>query len=378
MKKSVGISAAFIILGLAGLAALWWVSSSLPQRSSVMANIWSFLLGQSRGASCALPQNDEELRRLLSPEQYEVMKRNGTELPFQNAHWNNKKEGLYVDPISGEPLFSSTAKYDSGTGWPSFTAPIRKESLLEKTDTRFGVTRIEVRTKKSDSHLGHVFSDGPGPTGLRYCINSAALRFIPRENLEAEGYGEYLILFEKKSPQRTPATLPPKMETAFFGGGCFWGVEAVFQKVKGVLQTTVGYMGGSIQNPTYEQVSSDQTGYAETVQIDYDPSKISYNQLLYLFWDIHDPTTLNRQGPDHGTQYRSVVFYTSPSQEKAAHTVLAKLERSGKFKNPIVTEISPAKVFWKAEEYHQQYFKRRGIAPTCHLPSQFIAHEVSN
>lgn len=157
------------------------------------------------------------------------------------------------------------------------------------------------------------------------------------------------------------------MEKATFGAGCFWGVEATFRQVNGVVDTTVGYEGGTLDNPTYQDVCSDRTGHAEVVQVDFDPTKVSFAQLLDLFWELHDPTQLNRQGPDIGSQYRSVVFYHSPEQEATAKAALAKLEASGKYARPVVTQIVPAATFYPAEDYHQRYLEKRGLA-SCHLP----------
>jgi len=156
------------------------------------------------------------------------------------------------------------------------------------------------------------------------------------------------------------------METATFAAGCFWGVEATFRQVPGVVSTAVGYMGGTLANPTYQDVCTDKTGHAEALQITYDPAKTSYDDLLKVFWQNHDPTTLNCQGPDVGTQYRSVIFYHTPEQAAAASASKESLERAGAFKRPIVTEIVPASVFWRAEEYHQQYLEKRGLAQ-CHI-----------
>ncbi len=156
------------------------------------------------------------------------------------------------------------------------------------------------------------------------------------------------------------------MEKATFGAGCFWGVEAAFRKQKGVLATRVGYLGGTLVNPTYQDVCSGTTGHAEVVEVSYDPKQVTYDELLAVFWDNHNPTTRNRQGPDIGTQYRSAIFFHSPEQEAAARASKTKFEASGRYKNPIVTEITPASEFYLAEDYHQQYLEKRGRS-SCHV-----------
>ncbi len=156
------------------------------------------------------------------------------------------------------------------------------------------------------------------------------------------------------------------MATATFGAGCFWGVEEAFRRVEGVTDTAVGYMGGHLDNPTYQDVCTDRTGHAEVVQVEYDPEKVSYDQLLEVFWSSHDPTQLNRQGPDFGSQYRSAIFYHTPEQQAAAEASKQSQDASGRFRRPIVTQIVPAANFWRAEEYHQQYLAKRGMA-SCHI-----------
>jgi len=302
--------------------------------------------------------NPEELKKKMTREQYHVTQENGTERPFENAYWNNKQPGIYVDLVSGDVLFSSLEKYDSGSGWPSFMNALEKQNLVEVVDEGHGMIRTEIRAKKSNSHLGHLFDDGPEPTGQRYCINSAAIRFIPAEELVAEGYADYSKLFQEALNS---------VQLATFGAGCFWGVEAVFRKVDGVRDTAVGYLGGTLEKPTYGDVCSGNTGHAEVVQVRFDPNRVSYAELLELFWKIHDPTTLNRQGPDRGSQYRSAIFYHSDAQEAIAVSSMKTAQESGRFKREIVTEITPTSEFFRAEEYHQQYIEKQG-GSSCHTP----------
>ena len=303
-----------------------------------------------------------ELEKKLSPEQFAVTQQCGTEPPFRNAYWDNHKPGIYVDVVSGEPLFSSLDKFDSGTGWTSFTQPLQGAGVVEKEDSSLGMERTEVRSKMADSHLGHVFDDGPGLKGLRYCINSASLKFVPVEEMEQAGYGQYLQPFVKAGLFKGPVH-----ETAVLAGGCFWGMEEIIRKIPGVVKTTVGYTGGTTVNPTYEQVCTGRTGHAEAVQVVFDPARLSYEKLLDYFFRMHDPTTLNQQHNDVGVQYRSAIFYTTEAQKQTAERVKAQWEKSGKFDRPITTEITGASTFYPAEEYHQKYLLKNPGGYTCHV-----------
>jgi peptide methionine sulfoxide reductase msrA/msrB len=333
---------------------------------------------EAKASALQQTQRQEELRKKLTPEQFQVTQQCGTEPPFRNAFWNNHEPGIYVDVVSGEPLFSSKDKFDSGTGWPSFTRPL-EPNVVEKKDVTYGMTRVEVRSKEGDSHLGHVFDDGPRDQGgQRFCINSASLRFIPAAQLVEQGYGKFAAQFglagtpagqALAGAEKTAApTAQPVRETALLAGGCFWGMQDLLRKIPGVLETEAGYTGGWLQKPRYDDTHDSKSGHAESVRVVFDPAKLSYADLLEKwFFRMHDPTTLNRQGNDVGSQYRSAIFYTSEEQRKTAEEVKARVDKSGKWKRPLTTEIAKASEWWKAEPEHQDYLERHPGGYTCHF-----------
>ena len=304
-------------------------------------------------------RKDPDAIKALTPDQFRVTQQGGTEPAFTGEFWDHHEPGIYVDVVSGEPLFASTDKFDSGTGWPSFTTPIRPNgAVVTKRDFKMLFPRTEVRSKQADSHLGHVFKDGPrNRGGMRYCINSAALRFVHRDDLQAQGYEQYVGIFTKEERMS-------EYKTAILAGGCFWGMQDLIRRQPGVISTRVGYTGGRNANATYR----NHPGHAEAVEIVYDPAQTNYRALLEFFFQIHDPTTKDRQGNDVGSSYRSAIFYLDDEQKQVAVDTIADVDACGLWPGTVVTEVVPASDFWEAEPEHQDYLLRIPNGYTCHYP----------
>jgi peptide methionine sulfoxide reductase msrA/msrB len=272
----------------------------------------------------------------LTPEEERVIVNKGTERAFTGEYYNNKSAGTYYCKRCNAALYKSDSKFDSGCGWPSFDDEIK--GAVTRIPDKDGM-RTEIVCNNCQGHLGHVFL-GEGFTGknTRHCVNSISLIF--------------------------KADMDNKTETAYFAGGCFWGVEYLMKKQDGVIATTVGYIGGHKDNPTYKEVCSGNTGHAEVLEVVFDPSKVSFEKLTKLFFEIHDFTQVNRQGPDIGEQYRSGVFYMNDEQKKTTENVIKILSNKG---YKVATEVTNANKFWKAEDYHQDYYEVTGKQPYCHV-----------
>lgn len=285
---------------------------------------------------------NEENKKLndLTKEEAYILKHKGTERPYTGRFYDFYKKGTYTCKQCNSPLYASTAKFDSGCGWPSFDDEIgRAVTRQADADGR----RTEIICSNCGGHLGHVF-EGEGFTekNTRHCVNSLSMNFIPiPEN-------------QKTAKDK---------EVAYFASGCFWGVEYHFSKAKGVMSTTVGYSGGRLKNPTYKEVCSGLTGHAETIEVEFDPAQVSYKDLTKLFFETHDQSQIDGQGPDIGTQYRSEIFYVNEEQKNTAEEVIQYLKEKG-FK--VATKVSPFEKFYIAENYHQDYYQNNGKKPYCH------------
>jgi len=273
----------------------------------------------------------------LTPEEEYVILRKGTERPFTGEYTDFFEPGTYHCKLCGAALYQSEDKFHSGCGWPSFDDEI--PGAVKKIPDSDGI-RTEIVCANCGAHLGHVFyGEGFTPKNTRHCVNSISLVFKPKKE-------------------------DIKLKKAYFAGGCFWGVEHLFKKLDGVVEVTSGYSGGHKNNPTYQEVCTGKTGHAETIEVIYDPNKIDYRKLAKYFFEIHDPTQLNRQGPDIGNQYRSAIFYVDDEQKQIANEVVQILKNKG---YNIVTEVTKFDKFWEAEDYHQDYYQKTGKAPYCHF-----------
>ncbi len=294
--------------------------------------------------------SDAEWKKILSPDLYAVARQADTERAFTGTMWNSETKGTYYCATCGNRLFRSNQKFTSSCGWPSFFEQENKESITFKDDNSYGMKRTEALCGRCDSHLGHLFDDGPEPTGKRYCMNAISLDFVPDGVVATKSEGN--------------------LETIVLGGGCYWCVEAVYENLQGVKSVASGFAGGTVENPSYEEVCTGRTGAAEVVEITYDKSVTNLDEIFKVFFTVHDPTTLNRQGADVGTQYRSAIFFKNEEQKKAAQSIIDELNASNVYSSKIVTTLEPFKKFYKAEEYHQNYYENNKDKPYCQMVIQ--------
>jgi len=279
--------------------------------------------------------------RLTEEEKY-VIEQKGTERSFTGIYVNHHDKGVYTCKRCNTPLFESDSKFDSGSGWPAFDNII--DGAVEEIPDTDGM-RTEIICANCKAHLGHVFrGERFTPNNTRHCVNSISLNFIPQDSVNVQ-------------------TLVQHLDTAIFASGCFWGTEYFFEKADGVISTQVGYIGGHKENPTYKDVCTGETGHAEAVRVVYDTTKTDYRTLCKLFFETHDPSQVDRQGPDVGNQYRSGIFYVNDEQKKVATELKQILEGKGL---TVATEITKATTFWEGEDYHEHYYSKKGGTPYCH------------
>lgn len=289
--------------------------------------------GRGQGVVSANRKEPRMWRKLTAQEQFVIVAK-GTEQPFSGQYNDHFEKGIYTCRRCGAGLFESDSKFASGCGWPSFDDQIPGAVRMQLDADR---VRTEILCGACGGHLGHVFvGERSTAKNTRYCVNSISMDFLPEKALER----------------------------AVFAAGCFWGVEHHLKRAPGVISTTVGFTGGDVQGPTYKQVCTDKTGHAEAVEVVFDPNKTTFEQLARLFFEIHDFTQLDRQGPDVGTQYRSAVFYASDPQRSVAEGLVAQLRQKG---HDVKTQIVPLVRFWPAEVYHQDYYDKTGKTPYCHI-----------
>ena len=291
-------------------------------------------------------KTEPEWKKLLSDEQYRVLREKETEKPYTGKLLYNKEKGIYKCAGCGNELFTDEMKFDSHCGWPSFDKEIAGGKIKQIEDNSYGMHRTEIVCAKCGGHLGHIFNDGPTATGMRYCVNSASLDFVKENSIIVSASN-------------------PNIDTITLGGGCYWCVEAVYERLAGVIDVESGFSGGKMVNPSYRDVCMGNTGHAEVVQITFDKRKLSLDEILKVFFTVHDPTTLNRQGADEGEQYRSVIFFRDSSQYKTATDIIHLLNTQKIYDNPVVTQVVPFYSFYKAEDYHQNYFNQNGDEPYC-------------
>lgn len=290
----------------------------------------------------------------LSAEEARILHDKGTEPPYSGRHLANKAAGTYVCRACGNPLYPSHDKFDSGCGWPSFDDTL--PGAVRRTPDPDG-RRVEITCAHCGGHLGHVFEgERLTPKDTRHCVNSLSLHFVPEGQSLPQVVGEEAL--GQAAVQNTD------LAEAVFGGGCFWGVEHIFSQAPGVVDAVSGYSGGQVADPSYREVCGGDTGHAEVVKVVYDSSVTSYEALARLFFELHDPGQLNRQGPDYGSQYRSILFYADEDEKQTAEKLIALLKSKG---HRVVTELAPRVPFYPAEESHQDYLRKYPGRP-CHLP----------